>query len=209
MPRLPGRGDVDPFMKPSNATCRLPYNALPYVMVVMIWALLSGSSPQAEQPKPSEYQVKAAYIYNFGRFVTWPAKVANQKSGFAICVLGQDPFGPALDSIIAGKVLDGKPVVAKRISKPQDAVSCRILFINATESDHLQEILNALNQTSVLTVSDMPDFSRRGGIIQFVLEENKVEFEVNLTSAASAGLVLSSELLKVASSLRGSKHSGG
>ena len=103
----------------------------------------------------------------------------------------------ALDAIIAGKVLDGKPVIAKRISKPQDAADCRIVFIDSDQGNHLKDILPAFNQASVLTVSDMPDFMRRGGIIQFVLEENKVRFEVNLAGAESAGLVLSSELLKV------------
>jgi hypothetical protein len=196
-------------MKPPNPRCRFGYSALPSVMAAMVWALSGGINPQAEQPKPSEYQVKAAYIYNFGRFVTWPAKVADQKKDFSICVLGQDPFGPALDSVLAGEMLDGRPVVAKRISRPEDAADCRILFINSTESNHLQQILAALNQAPVLTVSDMPDFSRRGGIIQFVLEEKKVRFEVNLTNAESAGLVLSSQLLKVASSVRGSARSGG
>ncbi|HEY4382242.1 MAG TPA: YfiR family protein [Acidobacteriaceae bacterium] len=196
-------------MKLSRRNYRFPANALPGVVVAVIWALLNGHNPQAEQPKPSEYQVKAAYMYNFGRFVTWPAKGVEQKSEFDICVLGPDPFGPTLDSALAGGAVGGKPVVAKRVSKPQDATDCRILYINSTESSHLPEILAALNQAPVLTVSDMPDFSRRGGIIQFVLEENKVRFEVNLKSAASAGLVLSSELLKVASSVRGNARPGG
>jgi hypothetical protein len=196
-------------MKPPNPTRRFAFDALPFMMAAMILALLGEGNPRAERPKPSEYQVKAAFIYNFGRFVTWPARADNQESGFAICVLGQDPFGVALDAIIAGKVLDGKPVVTKRIARPQDAADCRILFISSTESNHLQEILTALAQAPVLTVSDIPDFLRKGGIIQFVLEENKVKFEVNLTSAESDGLVVSSELLKVASSVTRSAHNGG
>ena len=96
----------------------------------------------------------------------------------------------------------------KRISKPQDAVACRILFINSTEETHLREILAAVDQVGVLTVSDMPDFSRRGGMIQFVLDGEKVRFEVNLTSAESSGLTLSSELLKVAATVRRDSRSG-
>jgi hypothetical protein len=196
-------------MTPNNSTCRFRCNVLPFIIAGLISAVLGENNFPAQQPKFNEYQVKAAYIYNFGRFVTWPARLPGQQNDFAICVLGQDPFGPMLDSTVAGKLLDGKPVVTKRISKAQDAIGCRIVFINASEGGHLQEILTVLNQAPVLTVSDLPDFSRKGGIIQFVLEGNKVRFEVNLTSADTAGLELSSELLKVASSVKGNARAGG
>jgi len=157
----------------------------------------------AQQPKPSEYQVKAAYLYNFAKFVKWPAAAAPDKDGsFSICVLGPDPFGGALDSPLAGESLDNKPVVVKRISKPQSTSDCRILFINSAEQSHLKEILTAVDQESILTVSDMPDFSERGGMIQFVLEGGKVRFAVNLTSTERARLTLSSELLKVATAVK-------
>ncbi len=164
---------------------------------------------RSQQSKPNEYQVKAAYLYNFGRFVQWPTKDAvNNDSPFTICVLGQDPFGPVLDSTLAGESLGGKPIATKRIAKPQEASDCRILFINSKEESRLQEILAELDGAAVLTVSDMPAFSRRGGMIQFVLDGDKVRFEINLTSAEAAKLVLSSELLKVATSVRKNAHAG-
>jgi hypothetical protein len=172
------------------------------------WAFFAASGLPAQQPKPSEYQVKAAYLYNFGRFVKWPAGAAVQGDSFAVCVLGQDPFGATLDSTLAGEALDGKPVVIRRIARPQDAADCRILFVSSTEEHHLKEILAAIDQASVLTVSDIPGFSRRGGIIQFIAEGDRVRFEINLASAESARLVLSSELLKVAVSVRRSPRSG-
>ncbi|MBZ5695847.1 MAG: YfiR family protein [Acidobacteriia bacterium] len=176
---------------------------------IVSWVFFAGPSLHAQQPKPSEYQVKAAYIYNFGRFVTWPANAtAEQDGSFAICVLGKDPFGPVLDSTLAGESLDGKPVAIRRLQKPQDAPGCRILFINSTEENHLHEILTALDDEAILTVSDMPDFSRRGGMIQFVLDGERVRFEVNLARAENAKLTLSSELLKVAASVRKSARSG-
>ncbi len=163
----------------------------------------------AQQTKPGEYAVKATYLYNFARFVEWPVGVtAARGDSFAICVLGRDPFGRALDSTLAGEAIDGKPVVAKRISKPEDAASCRILFISPSEDTRLKDILPAIDKTGVLTVSDMPQFSRRGGMIQFVLEGNKVRFEVNLTNARDAGLTLSSELLKVAVTVRRNSEPG-
>jgi len=157
----------------------------------------------AQQPKPSEYQVKAAYLYNFAKFVKWPVATTLDRNGsFSICVLGPDPFGGALDALLVGESLDNKPVVVKRISKPQSTADCRILFINSAEQSHLKEILTELDQESILTVSDMPDFSERGGMIQFVLEGGRVRFAVNLTSTERARLTLSSELLKVATAVK-------
>jgi hypothetical protein len=165
-------------------------------------ALCGTSIAQAQQSKFKEYEVKAAYLYNFGKFVGWPAKNSPGDNSFPICVLGQDPFGPALDAVLANQTIDGKGVVAKRVSKSDEALSCRILFISLSETNQLSEILSILDKASVLTVSDAPEFSQRGGMIQFVLEGNKVRFEVNLTNASNAGLTLSSELLKIATIVR-------
>jgi YfiR/HmsC-like len=179
------------------------------VAAVGIACALLASITDGQQAKPSEYQVKATYLYNFGRFVKWPAGLpAGNDDSFAVCVIGQDPFGPILDSTLAGESLNGKPVALQRISKAQDAGNCRILFISATEEKHLNEILTALSQSEVLTVSDMPGFTRRGGMIQFVLEGDRVRFEINLSRAESARLVLSSELLKVATNVRRTGRSG-
>jgi hypothetical protein len=179
-------------------------------IVAIVFALPLDTILFAQQPKPSEYQVKATYLYNFGRFVKWPDTVpAGKGDTFSVCVLGLDPFGSILDSTLSGEALDGKPVLLRRISKPQDAGECRILFISSTEEKHLKEILTALDESGVLTVSDMPGFTRRGGMIQFVLEGDRIRFEINLTSAESAKLVLSSELLKVAANVRKGNKSGG
>jgi len=178
--------------------------------LIALFALLHITVLEAQQPKVSEYQVKATYLYNFGRFVQWPPNATIAKGdSFSICVLGQDPFGPSLDSTLAGETLDGKPLTAKRISTPRDAGECRILFISSTEENHLKEILAALDESSILTVSDMPAFSRRGGMIQFVLEGGKVRFEINLAKAETAKLTLSSELLKVATTVRRNVREGG
>ena len=158
---------------------------------------------QAQQPKANEFQVKAAYLYNFGRFVEWPDQNASGKGdGFEICVLGADPFGSTLDATLARETIAGKSVTAKRIAKPQDVDHCRILFISSSEQDHLKEVLMALDNASVLTVSDIPRFSERGGMIGFILDGDRVRFDVNLASAQDARLTLSSELLKVATNVR-------
>ena len=164
-------------------------------------ALLGPSCLHAQRSNPGEYEVKAAYIYDFGKFVAWPTKVA-PTDDFPICVLGEDPFGATFDATIAGETINGKKVVVNRIAKPQEAVSCRILFISGSEESQLKEILVTLDKTSVLTVSDISQFTRRGGMIQFVTDANRVRFEVNVTTAERAGLTLSSQLLKVAINVR-------
>ena len=165
------------------------------------------SSLHAQANKPTEYQVKATYLYNFGQFVRWPSTAAGSLS-FSICVLGQDPFRSILDATLAGETIDGKTVVAQRISTPQEASLCRILFISSSEDGQLQQILAAAGKAGVLTVSDMPDFTRRGGMIQFTRDGNRIRFAVNLTSAEDAGLTLSSELLKVAITVKRNPQPG-
>jgi hypothetical protein len=170
--------------------------------VAIVWALVAAQALWAQSPKFTDYDVKAAYLYNFGRFIEWPASVTAKSGSFTFCVLGQDPFGPALDTTLAGESIGGKGVSAKRISTPQEAAGCQIVFLSSAEDSRLNKIIEALDKEAVLTVSDMPQFSQRGGMIQFVLEGKKVRFEVNLAAAQRAGLTLSSELLKVATTVR-------
>ena len=172
--------------------------------------LFSLSCLHAQEPKPTEHQVKATYLYNFGQFVRWPRNAsALQSDSFSICVLGQDPFHSILDAALHGETIDGKSVVARRISTPQEAAICRVLFISSSEEHQLKEILEAVGQAGVLTVSDMPYFTQRGGMIQFTREGNRIRFAVNLTNAEVGGLILSSELLKVAITVRRNPQPGG
>jgi hypothetical protein len=124
-------------------------------------------------------------------------------------VIGRDPFGAVLDSTLAGETIDGKSMAVKRIRAAKDAVGCRILFVSASEEPQLSQILEVIGRSGVLTVSDLPGFTARGGMIQFVSQENRVRFEVNLTAAEQANLKLSSELLKVATAVRKTGRPGG
>jgi hypothetical protein len=103
---------------------------------------------------------------------------------------------------LANEVTNGKALLAKRISKQQEAADCRILFISSSEASRLKEILEAVHKTPILTVSDIPGFAKQGGMIGFVMSENRVRFEVNMTAAGNAGLTLSAELLKAAVAVR-------
>ena len=170
------------------------------------WILFCFPHTQA-QYKPQEYAVKAAYLYNFSQFVEWPTNNQNSDS-FLICVLGQDPFGPTLNNTLAGETVAGRNIVIKRISTPQDAVTCRVLFISSSEEKRLKQIFMTLGDASVLTVSDLPQFTLHGGMVQFLLQEDRVRFEVNLTTAEHARLTFSSELLKLAVNVRGTNQLG-
>ena len=203
----PGHTDSSQCKARGRRTCRHRWPRLGAVAIA--WLVIGIPSMQGQRAKPTEYEVKATYLYNFSRFVEWPAKVTQAPSGsFVICVLGQDPFGPALNAILADEATTGKTVVAQRIPTPEDALNCRVLFISSSENTRLKQILTTLGEASVLTVSELPDFTQRGGMVQFVSEGSRVRFEVNLASAEHAGLTLSSELLKVAVNVRRSARLG-
>jgi hypothetical protein len=190
-------------MLPGRRTWRVPGSRTVLSAIALGAALLAVPIAQAQSSKPTDYEVKAAYLYNFGRFVEWPAKVTTTRSdSFTICVLGEDPFGRALDVTLAGEMIGNQKVAARRISSPGDSVDCRILFISSSEANRLNKIIDALDTSAVLTVSDIPQFSRHRGMIQLVLQENRIRFEVNLTATQHAGLTLSSELLKLATAVR-------
>jgi hypothetical protein len=109
---------------------------------------------------------------------------------------------------LAGETVGGKPVSIRHIEKAQDASVCHILFIGSAQGKDLSGILSALDEEAVLTVSDMPDFSKQGGIIQFVLEGDRIRFEINLEGAEKSHLVFPSELLKVAVAVQKPARSG-
>jgi len=160
--------------------------------------------------KPSEYDVKAAYLLNFGKFVRM-SKAEPGRPSFNICTLGHDPHDPmesSLDALADNTRINGLPVRVAHLHDISAAKSCAIVFISATESSHMREDLAILGTTDILTVSDAPDFLERGGMIQFVLVANHVRFAVNLEPVNRTHLVLSSELLRVASSVSGKPPAG-
>ncbi|MGB7189546.1 MAG: YfiR family protein [Acidobacteriaceae bacterium] len=155
----------------------------------------------------SEYDVEAAYLYDFGKFVRWPAD-APKPPTFDICILGRGPFDGTLDRIIANNRIGGRPIQKRILSSPAQADGCAILYIADSEANNLRGILDALGDRQSLLVSGMPHFAQSGGTIQFVVEGDRVRFMVNLDAAAKCHLTLSSELLKVALSVTGRLRNG-
>jgi hypothetical protein len=161
------------------------------------------------QNRLSENDVKAAYLFNFGKFVRFTSPDANiNRQSFDICIVGDDPFGHTLDELTANEQLGGKPVRVLRLKTAADARACPIAYISASEGNRVKNDLDTLSGQPVLTVSDAANFLHRGGMIQLVTVANHVRFAVNLDAVQSAQLSLSSELLRVAISVNGEPPAG-
>lgn len=160
------------------------------------------------QAKPSEYDVKAAYLFNFGKFMRVAGAQQPQHASFDICILGRDPIGNAMDQMASNESIDGRPVHVSRINDATQGRICEIVFISPYEGDAIREDLALLGSADVLTVSDAPDFIDHGGMIQFVLQGDHVRFEVNLDAVDRTHVVLSSELLRVAAAVKGKPPGG-
>jgi hypothetical protein len=166
--------------------------------LLVMTAVLSLALP-ASAAAPTEYQVKAVFLFNFSQFVDWPpAAFAGPRSPITICVLGHDPFGAALDDIVQGEIVNGRPLEVQRYRSAEELGGCHILFIDRSEYSRLGEILAQLTGRSVLTVGDVEGFARQGGMIRFMTVGNKIRLRVNLDAAQAAGLTISSKLLRPA-----------
>jgi hypothetical protein len=148
-----------------------------------------------------EYDVKAAYLFNFLRFVDWPSTAAAPGT-FEICVAGVDPFGAALDAVLKDATLGTRKVQHRRIEASAEIAGCHVVFFSDSLQSTIVPLLASLERRPVLTVGEMPRFVSRGGMIQFVRQGTRIRFEINHTAARAAGLSVSSELLRVASAVQ-------
>ena len=162
----------------------------------------SGSEP-ARVGRTHEYDLKAVFLFQFARFVTWPAgSFRDENTPIIIGVLGEDPFGPALDEVVAGEVVGTRRLDVRRYQLVDQVGACHILFISASEADRLPAVLSGLRGRNVLTVGDTKDFAARGGMVGFTASRNRLKLRVNLAAADSANLTISSKLLRQAEVVR-------
>jgi len=151
------------------------------------------------QSDPNEYQVKAAFLFNFTKFVEWPENAfVDSHAPIVIGVIGDDPFGESLVSIVAGQKAQGRGIEIVKYRYGDNLRRCHVLFISASERQRRAPILASLQEASVLTVSDIDGFAEAGGAIQFVVQENRVRFVVNLEVATQSKLRVSAKLLALA-----------
>lgn len=170
-----------------------------FALVAVLIFLPASISFPAELARPTEYELKAAFLYNFIKFTQWPPDELGKSSDtFVIGVLGKDPFGPALDKVIEGETIHNKRIVVRRFAKAEEAAGSQVLFISSLEEINVAAILKLIDRQSVLTISERENFAQRGGIINFKNENNRIVFEINLDAAKRAGLTMNAQLLKLA-----------
>lgn len=173
--------------------------------------ILGGAASKAEDAPPLEYQVKAAFLVKFALFVEWPAATTNADTNapFVIGVLGKDPFGKNFDDAVKNERIHGHPVEVRRGLELSELNGCAVIFVCASESKRMEELLGKLDAKPVLTVADEPEFAKRGGMIGFIKEGGKVRFEINVAAAERAKLKLSSKLLQVGKIVAQGRAQGG
>jgi hypothetical protein len=175
---------------------------LPRTIILAIFLLPAvfcpGNALCGEMRKPTEYEVKAAYIYNFAKFVEWQSgRFQDGSDTIHVCVLGDDPFGPSL-ATIEGKTAGGRTLGTRRLTSLQQAGGCEMLYIAGSEERDLERVVEAVKDTPVLTIGDTEGFTQRGVMVNFYTENNKVHFEINPNAAMRAGFKISSALLRIA-----------
>jgi YfiR/HmsC-like len=177
---------------------------------VVLLSLVVAIPMRGQGNPPVEYQVKAAFLFNFAKFVEWPSDTfQSEKSPITLCVFRRDPFGSALDEIIRGKIINNRAVLARRINELSDLKSCQLVFISSVEDKHLSEVIGSLKGRSALLVGEGEGFAERGGGIQLFQEDNKLRFAVNLDSIQRARLTVSSKLLALAKIVHDQGHTKG
>jgi hypothetical protein len=173
--------------------------ALATIATVILGALLrAGSVQAAETPALSERQVKALFLFNFAKYVDWPAGAfSNSSAPIVIGVVGEDGFADEFRRVTGDRTVNDRKVVIKQIDGTADLKDCQILFIGSSENGRLTEILEAVKNSAVLTVGETDRFLVQG-MINFTKKENKIHLEINLVPAQRVNLKLSSKLLTVA-----------
>lgn len=156
-------------------------------------------------PAASEYELKAAFLFNFIKFTEWPADEFNKSDEpFVIGVLGKDPFGSTLDKVTEGETIHSRKIVVRRFARMDDLVAnSQVLFISASEERNLGAVVKLLEGQAVLTISEIANFAERGGVIELRKDGNRIVFDVNLAAAKRAGLSLNAQVLKLAKAVRG------
>jgi YfiR/HmsC-like len=168
-------------------------------MLSLLLLLAAALQLSAQAPGFDEYQVKAAFLYNFAKFVEWPpGTFANPTDPIGICIVGQNPFGSALEKMVQGKKVGDRTFAVRRLPDTQQASQCQILFIGAAEWKRTHALLEAVKIPGVLTVGESDDFTILGGVIGFRLDGPRVRIKVDLQTAEHAKLRISSKLLSLA-----------
>lgn len=186
----------------ASRRCRLRYDLSAFLCALLVlavgWIAGTSDSTAAEILHP-EYQVKAAHLVNLPKYVDWPAEAfAGTNSPIVIAVLGESAVTAEIQKVIAGRTVNGRNIVLKRLASGEESEVCHILFVPAVEQRRSPNLLAKLKDTPVLTVGEKDDFLEHGGILNLALRNQEIVLEVNLVAAGNARINISSKLLGVA-----------
>jgi hypothetical protein len=199
-------GDRNPFYSGITVffcSSRVKQMTCPLVKL-MLPIILASSWTNAHVFAQSEYQVKAAYLYNFLKFIEWPPEAFKSESApFVVGIMGDNSFSETIEQTIKGKSIKGRQLEVKRLKWGQGLRICHILYVSSYEQRHLAQILQITKGASILTIGEMDQFTEQGGIINLTMEENKVYFEINLGAAEQSQIKISSKLLALAKNIKG------
>lgn len=167
--------------------------------LIVLAALVCARVAPAAERVAGEYEIKAAFLYNFAQYIEWPTDgVPDSDGAFIIGILGENPFGDAFDVIARNKTIHGKRIVVRRFATVEDYTPCHILFVSASAVDKLPALLERVKGSHVLLAGDSEGLAEQGVVINFFIEKSKVRFEINVDAATRMELKISSKLLRLA-----------
>jgi YfiR/HmsC-like len=168
-------------------------------LLVICLALLAALTPKAtaQTSVSSEYQVKAVFLFNFAQFVDWPARsFLNPDAPLVIGILGENPFGSYLDDLVRGEKVGTRPLVVRRVQRPEEILETHILFVGRSATSEFVKIFGQIKGHSILSVSDADNFNRLGGIVRLATEAGKIRLKISIEAAKAAELTISSKILR-------------
>lgn len=175
-----------------------------YLAAAIFLIMSSPAQSRVSEPE-SEYKLKAAFLYNFAKFVDWPDE---SSPVLEICIAGHDPFGSNLEDTVGGHAINGRSIVIRRLVALERIRQCDVVFISSSEKSRIAQVLASLGGAHVLTVAEIPGFAAAGGMIGFVVDQDNLRFDINAGAAERAGLKVSSRLLRLANSVIGGTGRG-
>lgn len=178
-----------------RAAWNVPLSRGPFWLLAVAWLCLGSLSARAL----TEYEVKAAFLFNFAKFIDWPPRAfAEASSPIIFGILGEDPFGAPMMSKISQETVKGRSIKIQRFQPGDDFTGCHLLFISRSAAGQVKDLLERAKGRSMLTVSETEDFITDGGMVNFVMVDRSVRFDINAKAVQTAGLKVSSKLLAVA-----------
>jgi len=175
-----------------------------WLMVLIGFAMLclsvtSGRGAEALK----EYELKAAFVYNFSKFIEWPTnRLHGASTPFVVAVAGTSPCAAELGKIAKERKVNGRTIIVKTVQTPAEARDAQVLFVAASEDSRLKEWLAGIHGAGVLSIGESERFSKEGGMINFLLEGEKIRFDLNIDQAEDTGLKISAQLQKLARTIR-------